>query len=112
MEFFIVFVPLFAFLALYIWRPASSSRPGNSTADRIAWTIFVLGICLMVSLALYAMASEDGSYRPWQLIRFHTRLFVVFAAIALAGPLFGFLYQRVPFAARPVPKKPMVDDLD
>ena len=48
----------------------------------------------MFNMVLYAMASEsDGSFRSWGTIRLHTREFIGIALIAVAGPLFVFLYD-------------------
>jgi hypothetical protein len=79
---------------LRIWKPDFSSTPGRSVADRIAWTVFALGIGLMVSMVLYSTAHEsDGRFRSWETIRLHERLFLSIALIPVAGPLIVFLCQ-------------------
>src|SRR5437870_1372308 len=89
-------LPVFAVAVLLIWDAGGSSKPARSQTDRIAWTIFALGICLMFGMAVYAMALEgDGHFRSWELIRAHKRWFLAIAVISVAGPLIVFLHQAI-----------------
>ncbi|APW63725.1 hypothetical protein [Paludisphaera borealis] len=64
---------LFPLAAWLIWKP--TARP-KSVMDRVAWTVFAFGICLMVTMALFALTQEgDGDWRSWDRIRLHTRVF-------------------------------------
>jgi len=105
--------PAFTFVGLRIWKPAFPPETGMSVRDRLAWTIFAFGICSMLHMALYAAACEDGSYRTWETIRLHSRMFFAFAMIAVAGPLFIFWIQPAHLRqTKPPFKKPPVDNLD
>lgn len=106
-------LPVFAFVALRIWRPSLPSKPRKSVADRIAWTFFALGICLMFHMVLLAAAMEDRGFRSRETIRYHGRWFLAIAVIPIAGPLAVFLYQ-VPRSHPPKSpdKKPSVNDLE
>lgn len=99
-------------LLLVIWKPPG--RTPRTTADRIAWTIFALGISLMATMVLYAAAREsDGDFRTWETIRLHSRLFVAISMIPIAGPLIVYLIQSVrERRSRPLAKKAPVDDWD
>jgi hypothetical protein len=96
--FFIINLPFACLLLLRIWRPGLPSSPGKSVSDRIGWSFFAFGICLMLTMVLFASLSEsDGDFRSWETIRLHRRVFLAIAVI----PLFIYLYQ----AARPHPHK-------
>jgi hypothetical protein len=86
-------LPVLLLMALWIWKPPYEPVVTRSIPDRIAWTVFALGVCLMFNMALYAMMLEDTSYRPWELIQFHVRMFFGIAMIPFAGPLIAFLWQ-------------------
>ena len=84
-------LPIFTFATLVIWWPGQHD---GSFVGRITWTVFTLGICLMLNLALLAIAQEtDGAFRPAETIRLHERLFFAFAAITIAAPVTNFLYH-------------------
>jgi hypothetical protein len=104
---------VFAFVALRIWRPTPPSKRGRSVSDRIAWTLFALGVCLMFHMVLLAAVLEDGTPRYWTTIRDHRRLFLAFSAVAIVGPLLVFLLQ-VSRSNRPGSsvERPPVDDLE
>jgi hypothetical protein len=105
-------LPLFAFVSLRIWRPASLSGSAMSVSDRIAWTVFTFGISLMLNMVLCARLGEsDGDYRTWDKIRLHGRVFLALTLIPVAGPLIVFLCQKKTLTARSLGKKPPVDDL-
>jgi hypothetical protein len=91
--FVLVTLPTFAVIALRIWRPAHPPKTGKPILDRLAWTVFAFGICLMFNMVLYAAACEDGAYRSWETIRLHIRVFLGLALIPLTGPLIVFLIQ-------------------
>jgi hypothetical protein len=105
----IIFLPLVLFA---IWKPRR--WPAGATADRIAWTAFVFGIGLMLTMIVYTMTQEsEGSWRSWETIRLHSRVFLAISMIPIAGPLIVYLIQparerRSPDAARKSP----VDDWD
>jgi hypothetical protein len=104
-----IFLTIFAIPTALIWKPDFSGEPGKSVADRVAWTIFSVGLSLMLSMALLAMVQEDGSYRTWETIRLHVRCFLGLSIIPIAGPLIVFLSQRTKTITR---RKAPVDDLD
>lgn len=106
-------LPVFAVTALWIWRPGTPPKPGKSVPDRIAWTVFAFGVCLMFTMGLYAAVREsDGDFRTWETIRLHTRLFLAIAAISIVGPLAVFLHQsRRSDRPTPAGKKPPGDEL-
>jgi hypothetical protein len=95
MRFFCLFgVPVFIVAAVCIWNPGTEEKPGKPVADRIAWTVFVLGISLMASMGLYVIAAEtDGDWRTWDTIRLHSRIFLGLSIIPVAGPLVVYLVQ-------------------
>lgn len=107
-------LPVFAFLALWIWRPTLSSGTGKPVSDRVAWTVFAVGICLMFSMVLYVAASEgDGTYRSWDTIRLHTRVFLALALIAVLGPLIVSVFQAMrPNSSKPPCEESPDDDLN
>ena len=72
--------PVFVTVAVVIWSHSWLPKSQRSIADRIAWTVFALGIFLMLTMVLYAMGSEsDGDFRSWDTIRLHSRLFLAIA---------------------------------
>ena len=114
LRFFCVFgVPVFIIAVIWIWNPGTDEKPGRPVADRVAWTIFVLGISLMASMTMYTTASEtDGAWRSWDTIRLHTRVFLALSLIPVAGPLVVYLVEVVTRKRTPgaSDKKPPVDD--
>jgi|GEM_PF-3144882 len=107
-------LPVFLFTALRIWRPAEASNGGRSVADRIAWTGFALGVCLMFNMVLYAKLLEsDGDYRSWDTIRLHGHVLLAMAAFSVVAPVGVVLYQATR-AHRPEPKgkKSLTDDFE
>ncbi|WP_435016227.1 hypothetical protein TA3x_003791 [Tundrisphaera sp. TA3] len=88
-------LPILAILALRIWRPVPPDVPARSVSDRIAWTVFALGIGLMLNMVLYSILLEsEGNYRSWETIRLHGRVFLAIALIPVAGPLIVFVRQN------------------
>jgi hypothetical protein len=86
--FCVTFLPVFAYLGLRIWKPTLPGQPAKPIADRIGWTVFSLGLCLMLNMVLVsALAESDGAYRSWDTIRLHVRVFLSFAMISIVGPL-------------------------
>jgi uncharacterized membrane protein len=80
-------------VAWRIWRKPLA-RP-NSVVDRSAWTTFALGVCLMLTMAVFAMTKEgDGDWRTFETIRLHSRVFLGLALFAIAGPLAAYLAKR------------------
>jgi hypothetical protein len=107
--FLMIFLLFFARPTARIWKPVRSGESEKSMADRVAWTIFSVGLALMLSLVLIVMVQEDGSYRTWETIRLHVRCFLGLSIIPIAGPLIVFLSQRTKTITR---RKAPVDDLD
>lgn len=97
------FYPVFAMIAVHIWRPPYRGKQVRGIADRVAWTGFALGVCLMLNMVLHASLSEgDGDFRTWETITLHRRLFFAFGLLAVLGPLAVFLMQ-LSSSRRPVP---------
>ncbi len=112
--FLLISLPAFALVALPIWKPSARKDPAGPVGDRIAWTIFALGVCLMLTMTLHCLLSEsDGDFRTWETIRAHVRIFLGISLIPIAGPLAVFALQahrgRLAVAT---PKKPPVDGLE
>ncbi len=111
--FLLIFLAPFAVAALRTWRPAPPKKVARPVADRIAWTVFALGICLMFNMALYAsVLVSDGDYRTWETIAHHRMMLFAIALLVVSIPVGVFLYQAVtrhnPHKAI---KKPHSDDL-
>lgn len=110
--FVFVFLPVFAFAAPRIWKPTPPTKQARSVADRVAWTIFTLGVCLMFNMVLFAALSEsEGDFRTWETIAHHRQVFLVFALLASSGPLLAFLFRgTMPHPPGHSHKKPPSDD--
>ncbi|WP_435009724.1 hypothetical protein P12x_000972 [Tundrisphaera lichenicola] len=105
-------LPIFVFASLLIWRPVARPGRSKSASDRIAWTLFALGICLMINMVLYSAAQEgDGNFRTWETTQLHKRVFLGIAMIPIAGPLIVYACQFARKRAdRAIKKKSRVDD--
>jgi hypothetical protein len=106
-------LPIFLVAALFILNLAANPHKSTrSIADRIAWTIFAFGICLMLTMVLYTMTQEgDGDWRSWSTVRLHSRVFLALSVIPIAGPLMVYLIQFVRARRSPAgAKKAAVDD--
>jgi hypothetical protein len=106
-------LPILLVTALFILNPAANSEERRrSIADRIAWTLFALGVCLMLTMVLYVMTQEsEGSWRTWETIRLHSRVFLTISMIPILGPLIVYLIQPGSERRRPdASRKPPVDD--
>ena len=81
-------------------RPADSPVP---PADRVGWTIFAAGLALMLCTFQFSVSGQ------WLLAtrRLHARIFLGFAASAVAGPMAAYL-----LGLRPARKARAVDPLD
>lgn len=62
--------------------------PRPST-DLLAYTSCAFGISLMLTMVVFSMEG-DGDYRAFEVIRLHRRIFLVFAAFALVGPVVAY----------------------
>jgi hypothetical protein len=97
-------IVVLALLLSRLWKPGASKKP---LADRIAWSLFVLGISLMFFIVLVAGAGEDSAHRSWETIRSHRNLLLAAAAFAVVGPL--VVFER---GLRGENRKPDSEDMD
>ena len=81
-------IVVLALLLSRLWKPGASTKPLD---DRIAWSLFVLGISLMFFMVFVAAAGEDSAHRSWETIRFHGKLLLTAAAFAVVGPIVIFV---------------------
>lgn len=101
----IVGVPV---LGLAAWLLPRRSEVRRTLGDRVGWTIFAAGIALMLTMNLFASLMEsDGDWRPFATIRLHSRIFLGFAALALAGPLGAWLFGRGARTKKPAAGDPL-----
>ena len=87
----------------------------RTTADRLAWIAFSIGIFAMLWMVWIAVSSEsDGDFRSWPEIRRHVRFFLGAAVVAVGVPAFvtieHYLLRAVrsarPTAPSPSPSRP------